>query len=102
MPGLAFIVAYCLPHRFLATIDSFVWQREYDRIFDRYPWPSPDFTWWQQRYGLQFVMTTREVVTGLHQGVKYDFTPLQLIFKNEHFCLYRSGPFEAQRYHLKK
>jgi hypothetical protein len=86
---LAFQVAYLVEHRFLSTIDPHVWARSYDRLFERYPWPTSDLAWWRDTYGARFVVADVGGLAIRPEGIpRYQLDTLPRVFHNGAYAIY--------------
>ena len=85
----AYVIAPEVEHRFLAGNDGTTWQKEYDRFFARYPWPTTDLAWWRERYGAQLAIVESGLIEDAAAvGVTYRLDGLPLRYANARFQVY--------------
>lgn len=87
---IPFAIAYRLEVRFLSAMDHFVWSRDYDRIYHKYPWTSIDLQWWRETHGAEFVVVQNNYLSP-KAGCQweYDFTNFTLVFDNDFYQVYQ-------------
>ena len=79
--------------RFLATIDTEVWARDYDKLFSRYPWPNPDFGWWRRTHSAELVVFDTSAMRASAATLPhYDLAQLREVYA---LARYRVMAFES-------
>ena len=84
----AYVLAPELDHRFLAGNDTIVWHRDYDRIFSRYPWPTPDLGYWRTRQAELMLVEWKLLATD-RTAPAYPVDTLPVIYSDDRFRIYR-------------
>jgi hypothetical protein len=85
----AYVLAPETEHRFLASNDGTVWQKAYDQMFAKYPWPATDIGWWRTRHGAELALVETALLgEAAEAGVVYDLAGLPVRFENGRFRVY--------------
>lgn len=84
----AYVLAPELEHRFLAGNDTNVWYRDYERIFARYPWPTPDIAYWRAR-GAQLALVEWPLLDADVEAPAYDLGGMTVAYEDARFRVYQ-------------
>jgi hypothetical protein len=86
------VLAYCSNHRvFFSENIASLSAEELERFFWHYPYPWPDLKQYVEKYGVQLVAASKEVVANCRpEGCIYDFDGLEKVFENDTHLLYQA------------
>lgn len=90
---LSFQVMSELDHRYVAGLDAARWCRDYDELFERYPWLKADLGRWRADYGAELVVVDRQALE--KAGVSYPLGGMKPVFENERFRVYDLASHQA-------
>jgi hypothetical protein len=90
---VAFQVMVDLDHQYLVGLDAARWCRDYDQLFDRYPWPATDLAMWRSDFSAELVVVDRPQLAAA--GTPYPFNGMEPEFDNGRFQVFRLAPASA-------
>lgn len=88
--NLSYELAYHTSIRALATLDFFVWKRDFDRIFYKYPLPSPDLNRWRRLYAMEYLVVWKRYAESYGCGQIYDLSQVRPVFENRTYAVYQA------------
>lgn len=90
---LAFQVMGDVDHRYVAGVDAARWCRDYDQLFERYPWLATDLSRWRAEFGAELVVVDRPALD--KAGIKYPLDRMEPAFENDRFQVYDLAAHQA-------
>lgn len=90
---VAFQVMADLEHRYLVGLDAARWCRDYDELFEGYPWPATDLEAWRSDFGAELVVVDRRQLDGA--GISYALDGMKQEFDNGCFQVFCLAPVPA-------
>jgi hypothetical protein len=87
--NLALQVAYRLEHRFVSALDPFVWARDYDELFHRYPWTSTRLRELVLKHRAEYLAVSRYYLSPASGcSWTYDIGHARPLFESQAFAVY--------------